>query len=216
MAVETSLIICALTKNYRKVPDHSNLQRMQVCLKILTSPQLLKSVSSVQKILADQGQKIFNKFLESNSRLIREKKADSDKLVITQPDEAIVFRQLRGRAAVTEFDITEEISDALGGDTQGYDDFLGDIKKDIDSKVYQLTGFSDPIYAEAFVEVHHYDILLRIVRSNRTKKTPPNINFEIPPGGSPPPVGGVSAEINRCCPAAPGRHQRNITHGRRT
>jgi coatomer subunit beta len=79
---------------------------------------------------------------------------------------------------VTDFDITEEISDALG-DTLGYEDFLGDIKKDIDSKVYQLTGFSDSIYAEAFVEVHHYDILLKIVMINRTNKTLPNINFEL-------------------------------------
>lgn len=78
-----------------------------------------------------------------------------------------------------DFDITEEISDALGGDTQGYDDFLSDIKKDIDSKVYQLTGFSDEIYSEAFVEVHHYDIILKIVLMNRTNKTLPNINFEL-------------------------------------
>ena len=43
----------------------------------------------------------------------------------------------------------------------------------------QLTGFSDAIYAEAFVEVHHYDILLKIVLMNRTNKTLPNINFEL-------------------------------------
>ena len=35
------------------------------------------------------------------------------------------------------------------------------------------------IYAEAFVEVHHYDILLKIQLINRTAKTLPNINFEI-------------------------------------
>jgi len=80
---------------------------------------------------------------------------------------------------VTDFDITEEITTALGGDQGGYEDFLGDIKKDIDSKVYQLTGFSDAVYAEAFVEVHHYDILLKIVLMNRTNKTLPNINFEL-------------------------------------
>lgn len=80
---------------------------------------------------------------------------------------------------MTDFDITEEITTALGGDQGGYEDFLGDIKKDIDSKVYQLTGFSDAVYAEAFVEVHHYDILLKIVLMNRTNKTLPNINFEL-------------------------------------
>jgi coatomer subunit beta len=56
---------------------------------------------------------------------------------------------------------------------------LGQIKKDVDSRVYQLTGFSDEIYAEAFVEVHHYDIILKIVAINRTSKTLPNVNFEI-------------------------------------
>jgi coatomer subunit beta len=56
---------------------------------------------------------------------------------------------------------------------------MGEFKKDVDSKVYQLTGFSDDIYAEAFVEVHHYDILLKIVLMNRTGKTLSNINFEV-------------------------------------
>ena len=56
---------------------------------------------------------------------------------------------------------------------------MGDIRKDIDSKVYQLTGYSDTIYAEAFVEIHHYDILLKILLINRTNKTLPNINCEL-------------------------------------
>jgi len=150
-----------------------------MCLKILTNPKLLKSVNGVLKILADQGRRIYQKSLEGNSRLHKEPAdKDEEKLIITQPDETIIFRQLKGRAAITDFDITEEIADALGGDTHGYEEFLGEIKKDIDSKVYQLTGFSDPVYAEAFVEVHHYDILLKIVLMNRTNKTLPNISFE--------------------------------------
>jgi coatomer subunit beta len=42
-----------------------------------------------------------------------------------------------------------------------------------------LTGYSDPIYAEAIAEVHHYDILLKIVLINRTQKTIQNINCEL-------------------------------------
>ena len=105
-------------------------------------------------------------------------KKEDKSISIVQPDEAIQFRQLKGKSSVTDFDITEEIQDALG-DINAYGDFLGEIKKDIDSKVYQLTGFSDDIYAEAFVEVHHYDILLKIVLMNRTNKTLSNINFEL-------------------------------------
>ncbi len=66
----------------------------------------------------------------------------------------------------------------------GTGDYFGDIKKDIDAKVYQLTGYSDSIYAEAFVEVHHYDILLKIILVNRTNKTLPNVNCELLTQGS--------------------------------
>jgi hypothetical protein len=59
IATQSALIICALLKCNRKVVDINNVQRMQLCLKILTSPQLLKSVNGVQKILSDQGKKIF-------------------------------------------------------------------------------------------------------------------------------------------------------------
>ena len=51
-------------------------------------------------------------------------------------------------------------------------------------KVYQLTGYSDPIYVETFMDVRHYDILLKIVLINRTNKTLPNVNFEILTQGS--------------------------------
>ena len=57
MSVDSSLIICSLLKGHKK--DMTNVQRMQLCLKILTTPSLLKSVSGVQKILADQGKRIF-------------------------------------------------------------------------------------------------------------------------------------------------------------
>lgn len=56
---------------------------------------------------------------------------------------------------------------------------MADVRKDIDAKIYQMTGYSDAIYAEAFVEVHHYDILLKILLVNRTNKTLPNINVEL-------------------------------------
>lgn len=183
MSVDSALIICAILKNPRKQVDANNVQRMQLCLKILTSPKLLDSLSSVQKILADQGRKVFNKFLEGNSRLFNESEQQREKLrqqqlIITQPDEQIVFRQLQGKGTAQDFDITEEISEVLGSGGD-YEDFLGEVKRDVDSRVYQLTGFSDEIYAEAFVEVHHYDIILKIVLINRTAKTLPNVNFEL-------------------------------------
>lgn len=66
---------------------------MQMCLKILTDPKLLRSVNGVLKILADQGRRIYQKSLEGSSRITKEAKLkDEKKLIITQPDETIVFR----------------------------------------------------------------------------------------------------------------------------
>ena len=58
-------------------------------------------------------------------------------------------------------------------------DFMSELQNETDQKIYQLTGYSDPIYAEAIAEVHHYDILLKIVLINRTQKTIQNINCEL-------------------------------------
>lgn len=92
---------------------------------------------------------------------------------MTQPDEKIVFRQLKANCKAGNFDVSEE--QAPVSET----DFLQEIKSQNDQRIYQLTGYSDPIYAEAIAEVHHYDILLKIVLMNRTQKTIQNIACEL-------------------------------------
>jgi coatomer subunit beta len=48
------------------------------------------------------------------------------------------------------------------GDEKDYVNKLG--------KLVQLTGYSDPIYAEAFVNIHKYDITFEVLLINRTPK----------------------------------------------
>ena len=47
------------------------------------------------------------------------------------------------------------------------------------NRILQLTGFSDPVYAEAYVTVHHYDIALEVTVINRTKETLQNMCLEL-------------------------------------
>lgn len=47
------------------------------------------------------------------------------------------------------------------------------------SKVTQLTGFSDPVYAEAYVHVHQYDIVLDVLIVNQTGDTLQNCTLEL-------------------------------------
>lgn len=53
----------------KKRYDPDSKQRMQLCLRILSNPNGLQSLSSVESIIVDQGKKVFAKFLESHSKL---------------------------------------------------------------------------------------------------------------------------------------------------
>lgn len=47
------------------------------------------------------------------------------------------------------------------------------------NRIIQLTGFSDPVYAEAYVTVHQYDIVLDVMVINRTQSTMQNLCLEL-------------------------------------
>jgi coatomer subunit beta len=146
---------------------------MQLCLRILTQKDGMKQTSLVEKVLIEEGKAIFKKFLSINSNMQARVKRDDD-LLVTQPDEKIVFRQLKQKGKTSGFDESEEVSNPNAAES-----FLSEIKGNSDQRIYQLTGYSDPIYAETIAEVHHYDILLKIVLMNRTQKTIQNIACEL-------------------------------------
>lgn len=88
-----------------------------------------------------------------------------------QVDNSIVFRQFNknGKSGKTNVD---DISLASGSNIK---------KEDLSSrlnKIIQLTGFSDPIYAEAYVKVHQYDVVLEVLLVNQTTTTLRNLSIE--------------------------------------
>lgn len=46
-------------------------------------------------------------------------------------------------------------------------------------QVTQLTGFSDPVYAEAYVHVNQFDIVLDVLIVNQTSDTLQNLTLEL-------------------------------------
>ena len=46
-------------------------------------------------------------------------------------------------------------------------------------QITQLTGFSDPVYAEAYVNVNQYDIVLDVLVVNQTADTLQNCTIEL-------------------------------------
>lgn len=47
------------------------------------------------------------------------------------------------------------------------------------NRITQLTGFSDPVYAEAVVTVHQFDILLNVLVVNQSNSTLQNLTLEL-------------------------------------
>lgn len=87
-----------------------------------------------------------------------------------QVDESVVFRQFDSGAGAKL--ATDDVVLASGNTGK---------KEDLSSrlnKILQLTGFLDPIYAEAFVKVHQYDVVLDVLLVNQTTATLRNLLVE--------------------------------------
>ena len=72
----------------------------------------------------------------------------------------------RGKTQLGEIDLSdEEINEVSLQAVGDKADFVSKL-----SKLVQLTGYTDPIYAEAFVNIHKFDILFEVLLINRTPK----------------------------------------------
>merc|ERR1719201_2283646 len=47
------------------------------------------------------------------------------------------------------------------------------------AKVQQMTGLADPVYVEAFLQVHSFDLVLELLMVNRTSETLNNVLVEL-------------------------------------
>ncbi|KAJ2938815.1 hypothetical protein O0L34_g18440 [Tuta absoluta] len=88
----------------------------------------------------------------------------------------IQFAALAGGGVATAVHDMFELSlnKALQGRSTGANEEKGRL-----SKVTQLTGFSDPVYAEAIVAVNQYDIVLDVLVVNQTDDTLQNCTVEL-------------------------------------
>ena len=90
-----------------------------------------------------------------------------------QIDDVVSIRQLASKMNGDNTDEIElDLEKATGGDAT-----VEDLSSKL-SRVVQLTGFSDPVYAEAYVQVHQFDIVLDVLLVNQTTETLQNLSVE--------------------------------------
>jgi len=150
--------------------DEDSYARIMTCLRVLSDP-----AAEVGEVFEEKCHGAFAAMLDAE-RAAKEsaKEAKKGKVVKVQADDLISFRALR--AAEEEDEIGDDDAGILKLATGSKDLKKNESKL---SKVFQLSGFSDPVYAEAYVHVNQYDILLDVIVVNQTPDTLENLTLEL-------------------------------------
>ncbi|XP_050384402.1 coatomer subunit beta-1-like isoform X2 [Argentina anserina] len=152
--------------------DNDSHDRIVLCIRLLCNKG-----EELKKIWLKSCRESFVTMLEDKKhREIQESKAMAQ-ISNAQPDDLIDFYHLKSRKGMSQLELEDEVQDDLKRAT-------GEFIKDGDdanrlNRILQLTGFSDPVYAEAYVTVNHYDIALDVTIINRTKATLQNLCLEL-------------------------------------
>jgi coatomer subunit beta len=152
------------------------IERLALFARLILDTEI--QAATVEAYLSDS--KIsFSQYLRhaSKSTLVVEKSSKNlSTPALAQVDDLISWRQLRQvTSASGDLDLCD--GDDLLRAAGSFEN--GDGTETRLSHVYQLTGFADPVYAEAYVTVHDYDILLEILIINRTAATLTNLTVEL-------------------------------------
>ncbi|KAG2022462.1 coatomer beta subunit [Coprinopsis cinerea AmutBmut pab1-1] len=167
MLIMTSIIRVGQSKFVTVQIDEDSNERIMNCIQTLSE---LDTDKDVREAFLDDTKNAFTKMLTAQEKRAAEKKeAESEKKVAVQVDDLLSFRQFSKRQADDVIDYDEDVSKATGA-TEVQEDFMSNL-----SRISQLTGFSDPIYAEALVKMHGFDILLDVLLVNQTPNTLQNL-----------------------------------------
>jgi len=175
LRAEAMLIMISIIRvgqsQFVKAPiDEDSVDRIMSCVRSLAEFAQKKDLETV---FLNDTRKAFRAMVQVEERKRAAKEADEKAKTAVQVDDVVSIRQLAKKAAgdgSDGFDL--DIEKATGGDAAS-EDLTSKL-----SRVVQLTGFSDPVYAEAYVQVHQFDIVLDVLLVNQTSETLQNLSVE--------------------------------------
>ncbi|XP_012280033.1 coatomer subunit beta [Orussus abietinus] len=180
LQAETMLVMSSVLQLGRsglpsKAMTHDDAERVSLCLRALACPTPL-----VQSVFTEGCREALGRMLTAKAEEDSQKQKAKEKPgSIVQVDDAIQFLQLNRSSDLTggAGDVFEQ---SLSAAVVGRPGAGGDVPApNALSKVTQLTGFSDPVYAEALVHVNQYDIVLDVLIVNQTEDTLQNCTLEL-------------------------------------
>jgi coatomer subunit beta len=176
LRAEAMLIMISIIRvgqsQFVKAPiDEDSVDRIMSCVRSLAE---FKEHKELETVYLEDTRKAFRAMVQVEEKKREAKEAFEKAKTAVQVDDVVSIRQLSKKNAVDGADAIElDLERAAGGDSSADDDLSGKL-----SRVVQLTGFSDPVYAEAYVKVHQFDIILDVLLVNQTTDTLQNLTVE--------------------------------------
>jgi len=170
MLIMISIIRAGQSQFVKQPIDEDSVDRIMACLRSLAD---FAQKKDLEVAFLDDTKKAFRDMMNVEEKKRAEKDAVLKAKSAIQVDDMFSIRQLSKKNAVDgEGGLESDLEKAAGGDATS---------EDMSSKlnrVVQLTGFSDPVYAEAYVQVHQFDIILDVLLVNQTRDTLQNLSVE--------------------------------------
>lgn len=184
MLIMTSVVRVGQSKFAQAPIDEDSVERIMTCVQTLATSATEENATGKDEgafdVFLNDTKQAYAKMISAEERKAAEQAQRASRLIKVQPDDLISFRQLSKKTAtaapgvdMATDDYEADLTKATGTSIHSKDDFISKLQR-----VVQLTGFSDAVYAEAYVNVHQFDILLDVLVVNQSSETLQNLTIE--------------------------------------
>jgi coatomer subunit beta len=146
MLIMISIIRVGQSQFVKTLIDEDSIDRIMSCVRSLSEFSQRKELETV---FLEDTRKSFATMVQTEEKKRAAKEASDRAKSAVNVDDSFSIRQLKKKDADGSDEIEQDLERATGGDT-ATEDLTSKL-----SRVVQLTGFSDPVYAEAYVKVSH-------------------------------------------------------------
>jgi len=175
LRAEAMLIMISIVRvgqsQFVKAPiDEDSVDRIMSCVRSLAE---FVEKKELETVFLEDTRKAYKAMVQFEDKKRAALAASEKAKTAVQVDDVVSIRQLTKKTTMNGADeVGLDLEKATGGDAD-----LVDLSSKL-SRVVQLTGFSDPVYAEAYVKVHQFDIVLDVLLVNQTQNTLQNLAVE--------------------------------------
>jgi coatomer subunit beta len=147
MLIMISIIRVGQSQFVKTFIDEDSIDRVMTCVRSLSEFSQRKELETV---FLEDTRKSFRTMVQAEEKKRAAKEASEKAKSAVNVDDSFSIRQLKKKDSDGTDEIEQDLERATGGDTA-----TEDVSSKL-SRVVQLTGFSDPVYGEAYVKVRSF------------------------------------------------------------